>query len=587
MKKLILILALIINLSAFSQDDKTVTLVVSGQGKTQDEAKQNALRSAIEQAFGTFISSKTEILNDNLVKDEIVSISNGNIQKFDIISEVQIPDGGYAATLKATVSVTKLTSFVESKGVGVEFKGGLFAENIKLQNLYEKNELKTVDNILNVFTSLLNQAFEIKLKSNNPIFISKDYYEIKHEVSFLDDKMKYSNAIEFLKENLNAISLTSEESVSYLSIGKPIFNLMFSNKSESLRENNYEAEVDYKCILRNKESLIHIYKSILLFQKKFYNFKIVSSIDTFTHYISGSNIHKFLKDNHAKNNSVNRSEINGRKNNYFNINNSDEINTIPILINSSSNHYYSSDIFGEDYSNVESLLLNDYIRENIKEGLIVENPDVKNIKSIIKHNINSYYTLSDLEKINEFSIEFIDSIKNKEQEPIFKSIKYGEMFWSEKNLNVKYFNNGDRILNSQQIKLNNTGLSWHYYDNNEENGKKYGAMYGYQIIKDKRKICPNGWHVPSSIEWENLFSIIGPSKHQVESLVNNGFGEVLGGNGCYPCWGDPGTVGYFWTSDDKLLILEEIGYGHIRVKTKDLSTFNEMETSAYIRCIKD
>ena len=38
MKKLILIFALIINLSAFSQDDKTVTLVVSGQGKTQDEA---------------------------------------------------------------------------------------------------------------------------------------------------------------------------------------------------------------------------------------------------------------------------------------------------------------------------------------------------------------------------------------------------------------------------------------------------------------------------------------------------------------------------------------------------------------------
>ena len=205
MKNLILILALIINFSAFSQDDKTVTLVVSGQGKTQDEAKQNALRSAIEQAFGTFISSKTEILNDNLVKDEIVSINNGNIQKFDIISEVQIPDGGYATTLKATVSVTKLTSFVENKGVIVEFKGGLFAENIKLQNLYEKNELKTVDNILNVFTSLLNQAFEIKLKSNNPIFISKDYYEIKHEVFIYEDKTKYFSAIEFLKENLKTI----------------------------------------------------------------------------------------------------------------------------------------------------------------------------------------------------------------------------------------------------------------------------------------------------------------------------------------------------------------------------------------------
>ena len=76
MKILIILSFIALTINAFSQTaEKTVTLVVSGQGKTQDEAKQNALRSAIEQAFGMFISSKTEILNDNLVKDEIVSVS--------------------------------------------------------------------------------------------------------------------------------------------------------------------------------------------------------------------------------------------------------------------------------------------------------------------------------------------------------------------------------------------------------------------------------------------------------------------------------------------------------------------------------
>ena len=82
-------------------------LNVSGTRKTLEEAKTNALRSAIEQAFGAFISSKTEILNDDLVKDEIVSVSNGNIQKFDIISQVEIPNNGYAMTLYATVSISK------------------------------------------------------------------------------------------------------------------------------------------------------------------------------------------------------------------------------------------------------------------------------------------------------------------------------------------------------------------------------------------------------------------------------------------------------------------------------------------------
>jgi hypothetical protein len=74
-------------------------------------------------------------MNDNLVKDEIVSVANGNIQKFEIISEVQNPNGGYVTSLKATVSVTKLTSFVESKGVVVDFKNGLFALNIQNQEI--------------------------------------------------------------------------------------------------------------------------------------------------------------------------------------------------------------------------------------------------------------------------------------------------------------------------------------------------------------------------------------------------------------------------------------------------------------------
>ena len=43
-----------------AQEERMVSLTVSGQGKTLEEAKHSALRNAIEQAFGAFISSKTE-----------------------------------------------------------------------------------------------------------------------------------------------------------------------------------------------------------------------------------------------------------------------------------------------------------------------------------------------------------------------------------------------------------------------------------------------------------------------------------------------------------------------------------------------
>ena len=41
-----------------SAQDNTIRLTVSGEGATKEEATANALRSAIEHAFGTFVSAE-------------------------------------------------------------------------------------------------------------------------------------------------------------------------------------------------------------------------------------------------------------------------------------------------------------------------------------------------------------------------------------------------------------------------------------------------------------------------------------------------------------------------------------------------
>ena len=102
----------------FSQNtSQVVKLTVTSQGSSQEEAKNNALRNVIQQTIGVFISANSTILNDNLVKDEIVSISNGTIQKYQILDEGELSNGIYFVTLNAEVSVTKLNSFIENKGV--------------------------------------------------------------------------------------------------------------------------------------------------------------------------------------------------------------------------------------------------------------------------------------------------------------------------------------------------------------------------------------------------------------------------------------------------------------------------------------
>ena len=138
MKKTLFIGLFLALLAPTVAQENTVSLKTTGSAETKEKAVQYALRSAIEQAFGAFISSNTEILNDELVADEITSVASGNIEKYDILSET-VNEGGtsWFVTANVIVSVGKLTEFAQSKGVEIEIKGGLYATNIKQQKLNE------------------------------------------------------------------------------------------------------------------------------------------------------------------------------------------------------------------------------------------------------------------------------------------------------------------------------------------------------------------------------------------------------------------------------------------------------------------
>ena len=258
MKNLILTLTLAFTLTVNAQDDKNVTLVVSGQGKTQDEAKQRALRSAIEQAFGTFISSKTELLNDNLVKDEIVSVANGNIQKFEVLSEVKIPEGVYATTLKAIVSVSKLTSFCESKGVEIEFKGSLLAANVKQQMLNEQNEIESIKNITNTCKIILDQSCDFEILSGEPKQYNNDNTQWAVPITI---NVKFNKNIEqfnmYLVNSINGLKMKQEEVNQYKQLGKQTYKLAIWDDNIGGKTNNIDT---LESLSKSNPNLIYIIK---------------------------------------------------------------------------------------------------------------------------------------------------------------------------------------------------------------------------------------------------------------------------------------------------------------------------------------
>jgi uncharacterized protein (TIGR02145 family) len=88
-------------------------------------------------------------------------------------------------------------------------------------------------------------------------------------------------------------------------------------------------------------------------------------------------------------------------------------------------------------------------------------------------------------------------------------IVIGLQVWSDKNLNVDCFNNGDKIPEAKTPEEwksfgENQQAAWCYYEFNEENGKLYNAY----AINDERGLAPKGWRIPTVSNFEELLNTI-------------------------------------------------------------------------------
>lgn len=81
--------------------------------------------------------------------------------------------------------------------------------------------------------------------------------------------------------------------------------------------------------------------------------------------------------------------------------------------------------------------------------------------------------------------------------------------WMKENLAVTRYRNGDRIVHArsarewQQCNREKKG-AWCYYKNDTRRGGVYGKLYNWYAVNDPRGLAPEGWHVPSDLEWAML-----------------------------------------------------------------------------------
>ena len=260
----------------FAQETKA-RVTVTATANDNIEAKNLALRSAIEQAFGAYISSNTEILNDELIKDEVISISSGNIDSIHVICETKLVDGRTSVSLLAVVSVNKLVTYCESKGYKVEFNGGMFSANLKQQKLNESAELIALENVCDVGKSLINRSFDYNLTVSQPQQDNISGTEMWNLV--YDVKVKPNNNFEEFKSyilgNISKISMKADEVDNYVGLNKKVYKIEWKDPSQN---------VDTSYYFRNFHSLAIIQD--LFWHAKFSLgfFRIASNVDTIDIY---------------------------------------------------------------------------------------------------------------------------------------------------------------------------------------------------------------------------------------------------------------------------------------------------------------
>ncbi len=138
---------------------------------------------------------------------------------------------------------------------------------------------------------------------------------------------------------------------------------------------------------------------------------------------------------------------------------------------------------------------------------------------------------------------------------LYDVVTIGNQNWIAKNLRVTKLNDGTPIPLVEDGEtwgtLTSSGYSW--YNNDPSDKNPYGALYNWYTV-NTQKLCPVGWHVPSTTEWQTLINYLGDGYSAATKLQNSttGFGLLRGGfRFGSPPIGDfsyRNSLGYWWAT---------------------------------------
>lgn len=202
---------------------------------------------------------------------------------------------------------------------------------------------------------------------------------------------------------------------------------------------------------------------------------------------------------------------------------------------------------------------------------------------------------------------------------IYKTVRIGSQTWMAENLRTTKFTDGTTIRNvtgaAEWTATVNASIEAAYcwYNNDVSNKSTYGALYNTYALSmgayddTSGQLCPDGWHVPSSADWQKLVLTLDPDAIEGANPMSETAGVKLKEAGLVH-WESPnagatnesgftalpggyreedGTFigislcAFFWA--DNGYSARDLGYDHTLVMFRETS-------NAYgysVRCVKD
>ena len=181
----------------------------------------------------------------------------------------------------------------------------------------------------------------------------------------------------------------------------------------------------------------------------------------------------------------------------------------------------------------------------------------------------------------------------------YKSVVLGTQEWLTDNLKVTKFRNGQAIPHIQDSIVWNAwnSAAYVYY----KNDTKHGVLYNWSVVNDNRGVCPTGWHVPSTAEWDTLAKFLGGEAiaggkmkarlhwETPNTSATNASGFHALPKGMYGVNGSFNNIGrnaYWWSSTENDTLSawgREVGFNESAL----FAGHGDKRDGLSIRCIKD